>query len=121
MKSAFVRFLIIGAANTLVTYAAYLILLRRLPYLWAYSLAYGVGIIIAYLAQTRYVFRVGASWLTFLKFPLVYVAQYATGALSIRVLVGSGIVPKELALLATLCITVPLGFFLSRYLLASKH
>jgi putative flippase GtrA len=120
LKKSFIRFLVAGAANTLVTYAAYLLLLQVMPYVWAYSIAYVAGIVIAYLAQTRYVFEVGASWRTFLRFPLVYVVQYAVGALGIRWLVESGLLPKEAALLATLCVTVPLGFVLSRYLLARR-
>lgn len=120
MKKPFLRFLVAGAANTLVTYAAYLLLLRVMPYVWAYSVAYVAGILIAYAAQTRYVFEVRASWRTFFRFPVVYVVQYAVGALGMRLLVESGLLAKEVALLATLCVTVPLGFTLSRYLLARK-
>ena len=121
MKAAFFRFLVTGAANTLATYAAYLLLLRVLPYVWAYSIAYLAGILIAYLAQTRYVFGVGTSWRTFLKFPLVYLVQYAVGAIGIRLIVETGLLSREFALLATLCITVPLGFVLSRHLLVPRR
>lgn len=117
----FIRFLVAGAANTLVTYAAYLLLLSALPYVWAYSVAYAVGILVAYLAQTKYVFGVNASWQTFFKFPLVYLVQYALGALGIRLLVESGLLSKQVALLAILCFTVPLGFFLSRLLLVRRR
>jgi putative flippase GtrA len=121
LKTAFFRFLVTGAANTAVTYAAYLLLLRVIPYLWAYSIAYIAGILIAYLAQTRYVFGVGTSWRTFLKFPLVYLVQYAVGAIGIRLIVETGLLTREFALLATLCVTVPLGFLLSRYLLVPRR
>jgi len=121
LKAAFFRFLVTGAANTLATYAAYLLLLRVLPYVWAYSIAYLAGILIAYLAQTRYVFGVGTSWRTFLKFPLVYLVQYAVGAIGIRLIVETGLLSREFALLATLCITVPLGFVLSRHLLVPRR
>lgn len=120
MNRAFLRFLVAGAANTLVTYAAYLLLLLVLPYVWAYSIAFAAGIVIAYLAQTRYVFGVSTSWRTFFRFPLVYFVQYAVGALGIRWLVESGLLSKEFALLATLCVTVPLGFVLSRWLLGRR-
>ncbi|MCU1291493.1 MAG: polysaccharide synthesis protein GtrA [Bryobacterales bacterium] len=120
MKKSLIRFLVSGAANTLVTYAGYLLLLRMMPYVWAYTIAYVAGILMAYVMQTRYVFEVRTTWRTFLRFPLIYLLQYAVGALGIRVLVEGGLLSKETALLATLVITVPLGFFLSRYLLAHR-
>jgi putative flippase GtrA len=121
LTKTFLRYLLTGAANTGVTYAAYLLLLLVLPYTWAYTVAFVAGILIAYLLQTRYVFEVGTSWRTFLRFPLVYAVQYAVGAAGLRLLVETGVLPKEIALLATLCVTVPLGFLLSRLLLAGKR
>lgn len=121
MTKTFLRYLLTGAANTGVTYAAYLLLLLALPYTWAYTVAFVAGILIAYVLQTRYVFEVGTSWRTFLRFPLIYALQYVVGAAGLRLLVESGLLPKEIALLATLCVTVPLGFLLSRLLLAGKR
>ena len=44
MPNSLLRFLVSGAANTLASYALYLLLLRFISYLWAYSLAYAAGI-----------------------------------------------------------------------------
>lgn len=120
MNARFLRFLLAGAANTAVTYAAYLVLLKVLPYLWAYSLTYAGGIVLAYFIQARYVFRASTSWRTFVKFPLVYAVQYGAGYVAMHYLVESGLVSEKLALLFTLCLTVPLGFALSRWLLEPR-
>jgi putative flippase GtrA len=121
LKKAFPRFLVSGAANTALTYAAYLLLVRLLPYIWAYSIVYVAGIVLAYVVQTKYVFEVRSSWRSFMKFPLIYLVQYVVGATGMRFLVESGLLSKEAALLAVLCTTVPLGFVLSRYVLVGRN
>jgi putative flippase GtrA len=114
----FVRYLVVGGANTAASYAVYLGLLLVMPYGWAYTIAFVAGIGVAYLLQSRFVFDAGVSWRTFFAFPLVYVVQYAVGALALRVLVETGVLSRELALFAVLVVTVPIGFVLSRALFA---
>ena len=120
MRKTFLRYLAAGGVNTAVTYAAYLLLLRVMPYEWAYTIVFVAGIVLAYALQSRLVFEVGASWRTFLKFPLAYLLQYAVGAIGIRLLVEHRLLSPKIALLATMCITVPLGFLLSRYVFRAR-
>ena len=55
MPNSLLRFLVSGAANTLASYALYLLLLRFISYLWAYSLAYAAGIaLLTYFIVTTY-------------------------------------------------------------------
>jgi putative flippase GtrA len=117
----FLRYIVVGVVNTVVTYAAYLALLRALPYAWAYTVAFVLGIGLAYLLQSRYVFGAPASWRTFFAFPLVYVVQYVVGVVALRLLVETGLMTRELALFAVLLVTVPIGFALSRALFAWKR
>lgn len=112
------RYLAVGLVNTAASYAIYLVLLRFIPYGWAYTVAFVAGIGIAYLLQSRFVFDAQASWGTFFAFPLVYVVQYAVGGLALRLLVETGLMSRELALFAVLVVTVPAGFAMSRALFA---
>jgi len=117
----FLRYLAVGAANTAASYAVYLVLLRFMPYGWAYTIAFVAGIGLAYALQSRFVFGAEASWRTFFAFPLVYVVQYVVGLIALRLLVETGLMSRELALFAVLVVTVPAGFAMSRALFAWRR
>lgn len=118
IQSEFARFLLAGATNTLLSYLLYLFLLEFLPYLLAYSIAYCIGIVISYLLNVHFVFNKRASLASFVKFPIVYVLQYALGAGVLWLLVDrAGILP-EIAMLGAIAVTIPVTFLASRFVLA---
>jgi len=116
----FVRFLISGASTTLVSYALYLVLLRWLPYVAAYSIAYAAGIAWSYFANTLFVFRRSPSVARAALFPLVYLAQYLVGTVLLVILVGVLHVPKAFAPLAVIVLTLPLTYVLSRHVITAN-
>jgi len=116
MRAEFVRFLLVGATNTLFSYLVYLLLLTVMPYMGAYTLAYAAGIVLSYFLNVRFVFRKRASLSTFFRFPFVYLIQYGLGALLLRLLVGAGLDPR-LAMAGVLVITIPVTFVASRFVL----
>jgi putative flippase GtrA len=120
MRREFLRFLVAGAVNTVLTYALYLMLLQPLGYAVAYAIAYALGIVLSYVLNARFVFHAPLRLHDFLRFPLVYVAQYALGATALWVLVERAGVREEWALAIVIALTVPLVFGLSRYLLAKR-
>lgn len=111
------RFLVVGASNTAVTYALYLALLPVAGYSLAYTIAYAIGIAIAYLLNTQIVFRVGHTLAGLALFPLVYVAQYIAGIVVLYLTINLFRVPKQFALIASIVTTVPITFLLSRCIL----
>lgn len=115
-SSAFVRFLLVGAANTGLTWAVYLALVPVLPYLAAYSAAYVLGIVIGYLLNAAFVFRVPLSWRGLAAMPLVYVAQFVIGSAVLWLVVEEGRIDRRVALAVSLAVSVPLTFLLSRVL-----
>lgn len=112
-----IRFLAAGAINTVATYAAYLVLLEWMTYGWAYSLTFVAGIGLSYLLHTRFVFRVAGSAGRFAVYPLIYAAQYAAGLGILHVAVAMFGMSERLALLASIAVSVPLTFILTRLLL----
>lgn len=116
MRAEFARFLLVGASNTLFSYLVYLLLLMVMPYIAAYTLAYGAGIVLSYFLNVRFVFKKRVSLASFLKFPFVYVIQYALGALVLWLLVGAGITPT-LAMAGVVAVTIPVTFLASRFVL----
>lgn len=116
-----IRFLASGAVNTALTYALYLLLLQSLDYLPAYTIAYIAGIVLAYFLSVRYVFRTARNWRTMAAFPLIYAVQYTLGAAVLHLAVASLGLPREFALLASIAVTVPVTFLLSRQLFKSRR
>lgn len=114
------RFLVSGAVNTLASYAAYLGLQLFMPYQLAYAIAFALGIVIAYRINLAYVFRAEHTRAKALAYPLVYVVQYAFGALALALLVEALGVPKEVAPLAVVVATIPLTFVLTRWVMRGK-
>lgn len=111
------RFLIAGAINTVATYGIYLALLPLLDYTLAYTVAYVAGIALSYVLSTSFVFRVDRTVANMATFPLVYVVQYVLGALVLNLAVRWIGIPRQAALLASIAVTIPVTFFLSRAVL----
>lgn len=116
-----VRFLIAGAINTVTSYVIYLALLHAIGYLPAYSAGYAAGVVVSYFLNTRFVFRTAPRLSSFVRFPLVYVAQYLLGGLLLWLGVDVLGIPRELALAFSIAVTVPFTFFASRFVLKAPR
>jgi len=115
-----IRFLCSGGFNTAVTYAIYLAALWVMPYWAAYTTAYVVGIVLAYLMNRYWVFRQHRGTLTVALLPLVYVAQYIAGMLIVWAWVRLAGLDARWAPLASVAITVPLTYLLSKRIFTKR-
>ena len=120
-RTQFARYVVAGAANTALTYALLVVAMRYIGYLGAYTIVYAVGIVFGYWLQSRFVFRVPLAWRVALRFPIVYLVQYAVGAGVLWLLVDAAHVDSDVAALIVVIANVPLGFLLSRLLLAQTR
>ncbi len=116
----FGRFLFSGTLNTGLSYLFYLALLQFLTYRSAYTIAFVFGILISYFLNAVFVFKVGISLKSLLRFPLVYLAQYVLGIVLVIILVEYASVAHWLAPVLAILITVPLTFILARTVFASE-
>lgn len=116
----YARFLICGAANTLLTYGLYVLFLLLLPYGWSYSLAYFLGIGISYLLNSRFVFREPVALAKFLKYPVVYLVQYLLGIIILYVCIGLLGMDKLLAPVVVIVISLPVTFGLSKLIIKGR-
>lgn len=114
-RSRFLRFLISGGINTAATYATYLALLSIFEYRLAYSIAYVTGILLSYVFNRTFVFHTHRGWRSVLLFPFVYLAQYMVGLAIVWTWVGQLHLAQSLAPLVAILVTIPLTYFLSRY------
>ncbi|MGH8109062.1 MAG: GtrA family protein [Arenimonas sp.] len=108
------RFLVAGLATTAISYALYLVLLFVLPYLPAYMISYVAGIVFSYFINTYFVFSQRFSLQSFLKFPLVYIAQFAINVAVVWLAVDKFEMRKELAPLIAIVLSIPVTYLLSR-------
>ena len=104
------RFLASGGFNTLVTYIAYLVLLRWLPYQQSYSIAFASGIGLAYVLNRYYVFRRPAGTLGPAYVAAIYIGQYLLGLLVVSAWVDWLGGPAQWAPLVAIAISLPLTY-----------
>ena len=116
IPSPFLRFLLSGGVNTLGTYLLYLALLVFMPYWLSYAIAFVSGIALAYVLNRFFVFGAPRSEKKAAMLPLVYLAQYALGALIVYAWVDTFRWPAAFAPLASIALTLPLTFAGSRWL-----
>lgn len=114
------RFLLSGGFNTVATYVVYLALLQSFGYRGAYTVAYAIGILLAYVINRIFVFRTHRGWSSILLFPFVYLAQYLVGLVALWAWIDKFGLAKPLAPLVAILITVPLTYLLSRFVFVRK-
>jgi putative flippase GtrA len=116
----FARFVAVGLVNTGIGYGVFLLLLPTVGYQPAYAAAYLVGIVVAYLLNSTFVFRSRIALRTALKYPLVYVVQYLFGALLLYGMVAWLGIDRRWAALIALVLSVPVSFVLNRLALVKR-
>jgi putative flippase GtrA len=116
VSGSVLRFLVAGAATTMVTLGLYVLLLDFLPYALAYTAAFVTGIVIAYLLNSVFVFRAGTNTRTFALFPLIYLVQYLAGLAVVAIWVDLLGLPETLAALVAVVVTLPITYLLTRSL-----
>lgn len=112
-----VRFVFFGAFNTAVTYLAYCLLVFVLQPQVAYAIVFALGMVIAYVGNSRFVFGKPLDWKVAGVYPLVYLAQYLLTAALIHLFgLWFGLGPR-LALALSLVLATPTSFYLNRFML----
>jgi putative flippase GtrA len=114
------RFLALGIANTLSTYAIYCGLVSLVPAQVAYAIVYSLGIALAYAGNVWWVFRVRPRLATAAIYPVLYLLQYSLTAGLLEVLTRYGSLGERLALAIAIVMVTPFSFFLSRRMLQAE-
>ena len=116
----FARFLIGGILNTGITYLLYFSMLPFFSYKVAYTAAFILGILVSYGLNAVFVFKAKVAIKSMIRFPLIYLVQYALGMVLVTTLVEYIGIAAWLAPMIVIIITVPLTFVLSRLIFTSK-
>jgi len=118
--SRFIRFLLSGGLNTLITYGIYLVLLQMMSYRLSYTIAYVAGIAILYLFNRWFVFRTHRGLRSMLLFPLVYVFQYGFGLFILWLWVDQAKFSETIGPLVVVVLSVPLTYLLTRIIFIER-
>lgn len=116
----YASFLLCGAANTGATYALYVLFLLVMPYKPAYSVAYVCGIGVSYFLNSRYVFKEPVTLAKFLKYPVVYIVQYALGIVVLHVCIDILHISQWLAPVVVIIISLPVTFVISKFIIKGQ-
>ncbi len=124
-----VRFAIVGGIATVLQYVIYLaampLLANLIPALGnsdhtlatvANTLAYILSFIFNFIASTRYTFKVKANAKRGAGFTFSHIVNYSMQTLFLNLFVGLGLA-KQMAMIPTLCICIPVNFLLVRFFL----
>jgi putative flippase GtrA len=117
LKCRWFRFLLGGVVNTAVTYGLYLSIELIVNYQIAYFFAYLTGMIIAYIVNSLFVFRVELSYKSLFAYPLVYLAQYLISAMLLGTMVEVFGLAKVYAPLLVIVMMIPLTYVVNILLL----
>lgn len=114
-KFSFVRFLMSGGTNTVITYLIYLFLLNFLSYQESYTVAYVCGIVLAFFLGRFFVFKSHRGVQSIFLFPIIYLVQYLASMLILWVWVEQLYLSYSVAPLVAILVTVPITYMLSCY------
>lgn len=114
------KFIAAGALNTAITYVLYLLLQPFLHYTVAFSITFAAGIVLGYVLNLL-VFGSKASGRSMVAFPLLYLANYASGLALIAALIELCRIPKTFAPLISTAVLTPVMFVLSRQIFKPRQ
>jgi putative flippase GtrA len=115
MQSSFARFLMSGGFNTAFTYVLYLCLLLVAPYQVSYTVAYVLGIFLAFALNRFFVFKSHRGVQSVILFPLVYIVQYLVSMIALWIWVAQLGQNEKVAPLVAIIVTVPITYLLSQF------
>ena len=121
------RFGVVGVIAVIIQYAIYLLMIPMLTFFIpkigdhalatsANTIAYIVSFIFNFIASTRYTFKVKANAKRGIGFTLSHIVNYTLQTVFLNLFVGIGLI-KQIAMIPTLCICVPINFILVRFFL----
>ena len=114
-RAQFVRYLVAGALNTMLTWLLFVALSQWINYLLAYGIVFVLGVALSYVLQSVWVFRSKMQWASLLRFKMAYLANLCVGLLLLKLLVANSALSPAHAAIVVVAVQVPISFLLSRF------
>ena len=109
------RFVVVNVVNTGVYYVLYLLLLLAVPYVAANVAALAVAIVLAYLMNARWAFRVRPTGRSLRMFLVSNLTTTALRTLVLWLLVEFRVLDEQWAPIAATALTLPIAFLLTSF------
>lgn len=114
------RFLVVGLANTVVTYSIFVALGLLIPPEAAYTVAFLVGLAWVSLGTSRFVFRSrGRPW-RIVSFAAVYLVVYVVGRVIVELLAPADFLSLMVASIVIIAVTTPLAFLAGHFIFPAE-
>jgi putative flippase GtrA len=114
------RFLVVGLANTVVTYSIFVVLGLLIPPEAAYTAAFLVGLVWVSLGTSRFVFRSrGRPW-RIVSFAAVYLVVYVVGRVIVELLAPADFLSLMVASIVIIAVTTPLAFLAGHFIFPAE-
>lgn len=110
------RYGLVGLVNAATYYAVYLLAQPRAGYLVAHAVGLGVAMVVSFLLNCRFTFRVRPTWTRFLLYPASQTVNILATTVGVVALVHGG-VDERLAPLVAAVLAMPLSFLAARFLI----
>lgn len=120
LNEEFLKFLIVGGFNTILTYILYLIAIIFISYQFAYVLSYCFGLLLVSILNVKFVYGHPISFKNGIKTISVYLMQFVVGFFLITIFVGFLGVDKRVAPVLIIIITIPFTFFANKFVLKKQ-
>lgn len=115
------RFLIGGVINTGASYVVYLAALLVMSYMAAFCVGFAAGILVAFVVNSRFVFRRRLVWRKFWGVSAIYVGQWLVGLGLLIVWVELARIDERVAPLLNVAVLTPVTFLANRCLLLNRE
>lgn len=112
-----VTFAAVGVVNTGVYYGLYLLLLNRLPYLAAHTVAFTLSMVGSFFLNARFTYRTRPTLRKFLLFPLTNVTNFLFTTAGMYLIVDVLHAGHRFAPLVTSAAAIPVTFVVSRVIM----
>ncbi len=111
------RFAAIGAINTAIYYALYLVLRTIAPYLVAHVCAFLLAMVGSYFLNCYFTFKTTPSWRSFFLFPLSNAVNLLVSTVGLYVLVRHAGMDERLAAIPAAVLAIPFTFLIAQFAL----
>lgn len=120
-RTQVVRFLLLGGANTAVTYGLFVLLAHVLPAQLAYTLVFGLGVVLSVFLTGTLVFGAERTLRRSALYACWYLVVYGVGSATLHLLGRLGVDRALLVGVGVLAVTTPLNYLGGRLLFRSTR
>jgi putative flippase GtrA len=117
---AVMRFLLVGGANTVLSYGIFIGLGLILPNWLAYTIAYLAGLAVTTFATSRWVFRARLTLTKTVSYVAWYLLLFGFGQLIIAIVHPRGFLQLAVTSILLIALTTPLSYLGGRFIFKEK-